>query len=80
MSIPGHLRYTPEHEWVSVDGTTVSVGITEYAAQQLGDVVYISLPATGASVTAGEHVLFVGIRGEEVPAQLTDLPFYRRRH
>ena len=39
MSIPGHLRYTPEHEWISVDGTTVSVGITEYAAQQLGDVV-----------------------------------------
>ena len=44
MSIPADLRYTPEHEWVSVDGTTASVGITEYAAQQLGDVVYISLP------------------------------------
>jgi glycine cleavage system H protein len=54
MSIPGHLRYTPEHEWISVDGTTVSVGITEYAAQQLGDVVYISLPAAGVAVTAGE--------------------------
>ena len=54
MSIPGHLRYTPEHEWVSVDGTTVSVGITEYAAQQLGDVVYVSLPAVGTTVTAGE--------------------------
>ena len=54
MSIPADLRYTPEHEWVSVDGTTASVGITEYAAQQLGDVVYISLPATGSSVTAGE--------------------------
>jgi glycine cleavage system H protein len=54
MSIPADLRYTPEHEWVSVDGTTASVGITEYAAQQLGDVVYVSLPATGASVSAGE--------------------------
>jgi glycine cleavage system H protein len=54
MSIPADLRYTPEHEWISVDGTTASIGITEYAAQQLGDVVYISLPATGASVTAGE--------------------------
>ena len=54
MSIPADLRYTPEHEWVSVEGTSVSVGITEFAAQQLGDVVYISLPAVGASVTAGE--------------------------
>ncbi|HTQ89637.1 MAG TPA: glycine cleavage system protein GcvH [Streptosporangiaceae bacterium] len=54
MSIPADLRYTPEHEWISVDGTTASIGITEYAAQQLGDVVYVSLPATGASVSAGE--------------------------
>jgi glycine cleavage system H protein len=54
MSIPADLRYTPEHEWVSIDGTSASVGITEYAAQQLGDVVYVSLPAVGAAVTAGE--------------------------
>ena len=54
MSIPAELRYTPEHEWVALDGTTASVGITEYAAQQLGDVVYVSLPAPGTAVTAGE--------------------------
>jgi glycine cleavage system H protein len=54
MSVPAELRYTPEHEWVSLEGTSASVGITEYAAQQLGDVVYISLPAPGATVTAGE--------------------------
>jgi len=54
MSIPADLHYTTEHEWVSLDGTAVSVGITEYAAQQLGDVVYISLPSVGARVTAGE--------------------------
>jgi hypothetical protein len=54
MSIPAELHYTPEHEWMSVDGTSVSVGITDYAAQQLGDVVYISLPALGATVCAGE--------------------------
>jgi glycine cleavage system H protein len=54
MSIPADLRYTPEHEWVSMDGTSASVGITGYAAQQLGDVVYISLPAVGTAVTAGE--------------------------
>ena len=54
MSIPAELRYTPEHEWVSVEGTVASVGITEYAAQQLGDVVYVSLPPVGTAVTAGE--------------------------
>jgi glycine cleavage system H protein len=54
MSIPDGLRFTPEHEWVSVEGTVASVGITEYAAQQLGDVVYVSLPPVGAEVTAGE--------------------------
>jgi glycine cleavage system H protein len=54
MTIPAELRYTPEHEWVSLEGTSASVGITEYAAQQLGDVVYVSLPALGTTVTAGE--------------------------
>jgi glycine cleavage system H protein len=54
MSIPAELRYTPEHEWVSVEGDLALVGITEYAAQQLGDVVYVSLPAPGDTVTAGE--------------------------
>jgi glycine cleavage system H protein len=54
MSVPAELQYTPEHEWVAVEGTSASVGITEYAAQQLGDVVYVSLPAPGATVTAGE--------------------------
>jgi glycine cleavage system H protein len=54
MSVPAELRYTEEHEWVSVDGNTASVGVTDYAAQSLGDVVFVSLPTVGASVTAGE--------------------------
>jgi len=54
MSIPDGLRFTAEHEWVSVEGAVASVGITEYASQQLGDVVYVSLPSVGAEVTAGE--------------------------
>ena len=54
MSIPAELRYTPEHEWVSVEGTLASVGITEYAAQQLGDVVLRVPAAAGTTVTAGE--------------------------
>ena len=54
MSVPADLRYTAEHEWVSVEGTSATVGITDYASQQLGDVVYVSLPAAGTTVTAGE--------------------------
>jgi glycine cleavage system H protein len=54
MSIPAELHYTPEHEWVAVDGDVATIGITDYAAQQLGDVVYVSLPAVGSAVTAGE--------------------------
>ena len=54
MSIPADLRYTQEHEWVGLDGNVASIGITEYAAEQLGDVVYVSLPAPGSAVTAGE--------------------------
>ena len=54
MSVPAELHYTPEHEWVSVEGTSASIGITDYAAQQLGDVVFVSLPTPGATVTAGE--------------------------
>lgn len=54
MSVPAELRYTQEHEWVSIDGDTASIGITDYASQSLGDVVYVSLPEVGAPVTAGE--------------------------
>jgi len=54
MSVPAELRYTQEHEWVSIDGQVASVGITAYATQALGDVVYVSLPEVGATVTAGE--------------------------
>ena len=54
MSIPSELRYTEEHEWVSIDGDIALVGITAYAAQQLGDVVYVSLPSPGTGVTAGD--------------------------
>jgi glycine cleavage system H protein len=54
MTIPDELRYTAEHEWVAINGETASVGITDYAQQQLGDVVYVSVPAPGTRVTAGE--------------------------
>ena len=50
------LQYTAEHEWVLVDGETATVGITAYAADKLGDVVYVDLPAVGSSVAAGRVV------------------------
>jgi glycine cleavage system H protein len=52
MSVPAELRYTAEHEWVKLDGPVATVGITDFAAKALGDVVYVSLPAEGASVAA----------------------------
>jgi glycine cleavage system H protein len=54
MTIPDELRYTAEHEWVAINGSVASVGITDYAQQALGDVVYVSVPAPGTRVTAGE--------------------------
>lgn len=48
------LKYTEEHEWISLDGDVATVGITDYAADKLGDVVYIDLPAVGTSITAGD--------------------------
>ena len=48
------LKYTDEHEWVALAGDVATVGITDYAADKLGDVVYVDLPAVGAGVTAGE--------------------------
>lgn len=51
---PDDLRYTAEHEWVRTSGDRVRAGITDYAQEQLGDVVFVSLPEVGASLTAGE--------------------------
>jgi glycine cleavage system H protein len=54
MTVPENLSYTAEHEWVAIDGGVASVGITDYAQQALGDVVYVSVPPSGTAVTAGE--------------------------
>jgi glycine cleavage system H protein len=52
-------RYTDQHEWVRLEGDTVTVGITKFAAEQLGDVVYVELPAAGKSVKAGAEAAVV---------------------
>jgi len=54
--VPDDLRYTKEHEWVRVDGDEAVVGITEFAAHQLGDVVFVELPAVGRSLS--QHATF----------------------
>lgn len=54
MSIPADLMYTKQHEWVSIDGDTATVGITEYAQQELDDIVYVELPEVGESFEAEE--------------------------
>lgn len=50
MASPADLRYTKEHEWVRVEGDSAVVGITDYAQDQLGDIVFVDLPAPGTSV------------------------------
>ncbi len=53
MELPEDLRYSRDHEWVRVDGERVVVGITDYAQEALGSVVYVKLPEVGESVSAG---------------------------
>ncbi|MAP93963.1 MAG: glycine cleavage system protein H [Ponticaulis sp.] len=53
------VKYTEDHEWVKVDGDTATVGITKYAAEQLGDVVFVELPEQGRSSNKGEEMAVV---------------------
>ncbi|MFJ4220664.1 glycine cleavage system protein GcvH [Curtobacterium luteum] len=81
------LQYTADHEWLLVEGDTVTVGITDHAAEQLGDVVFVELPVVGTATTAGEQIgeiestksvgeLFAPIEGEvvEVNDAVVDAP------
>lgn len=52
--IPDDLQYTKDHEWVRAEGDTVRVGVTDYAQDALGDIVFVTLPDAGSQVTAGE--------------------------
>ncbi|HZR28572.1 MAG TPA: glycine cleavage system protein GcvH [Terriglobales bacterium] len=54
MGYPNELKYTREHEWVKADGKTATVGITNYAQEQLGDIVFVELPKVGAEVSKGK--------------------------
>jgi glycine cleavage system H protein len=87
MSIPDDLKYTKDHEWARQQGSKVQVGITDFAQDQLGDVVFVELPAVGDQVKRGESFgvvestkavseLFAPITGKvvEVNAPLVDAP------
>jgi glycine cleavage system H protein len=54
MSYPADFKYTKEHEWIKVDGTTGTIGITDHAQQALGDIVFVELPKPGAKIESGK--------------------------
>lgn len=54
MAYPDDRKYTKDHEWIRLSGETAEIGITDYAQEQLGEVVYMELPEVGSRVTAGE--------------------------
>ena len=87
MAYPSDLRYTKDHEWIRITGDTAEIGITDYAQQQLGDVVYVELPEIGRRIAEGESFgsiesvkavseLFAPMSGEviEVNSSLRDHP------
>ena len=87
MAYPADLKYTKDHEWIRVAGDTAEIGITDYAQQQLGDVVYVELPEVGRTIEAGQSFgsiesvkavseLFAPTAGEviEVNPSLKDRP------
>ena len=86
-NVPGELRYTKEHEWAKLEGDKARVGITAFAQEQLGDVVFVELPKVGAKITAMKPFgvvesvkavsdLFAPLSGEvvEINAELTKKP------
>lgn len=87
MSYPSELRYTKDHEWVRLDGDVAEIGVTDYAQQNLGDVVFVDLPELGRALRSGEvfgniesvkavSELFCPVGGEviEVNTALTERP------
>ena len=87
MAYPADLKYTKDHEWLRISGDVAEVGITDFAQEQLGDVVYVELPDVGRRVNAGESFgsiesvkavseLFAPAAGEivEVNPSLKDYP------
>lgn len=54
MNFPSNLRYTKDHEWIKLDGNVATIGITDYAQRELGDIVYVEVETIGKSLKAGD--------------------------
>ena len=87
MNVPGNLKYTKEHEWVKIEGDTATVGITDFAQGELGDVVFVEIETQGETMDSGETLgtieavktvsdIFMPVSGEitEVNEKLEDSP------
>lgn len=87
MATPNNLKYSEDHEWVKVDGDTVTIGITEFAQSELGDIVFVELPDEGDELEKGEDFgsvesvktvseLYAPVSGEviEINEELEDSP------
>ena len=87
MNIPSELKYTKDHEWVQIDGDIATIGITDFAQQELGDIVYVEIESIGETLDAEEVFgtveavktvsdLFMPISGEvlELNTALEDMP------
>ena len=87
MNIPADLKYTKDHEWVKIDGDTATIGVTDFAQKELGDIVYVEIETEGEEVSNGDVFgtveavktvsdLFMPISGTvtEVNAELEDSP------
>lgn len=59
MNIPKELKYSREHEWVKIEGTRAIIGVTDFAQSQLGDIVFVELPAVGTAVAAGSGLAVI---------------------
>lgn len=68
MNLPENLRYTKDHEWVLLDGKTATVGITDFAQGELGDIVYIDIPDKNASVS--QHEVFGSVEAVKTVSDL----------
>jgi glycine cleavage system H protein len=54
MNIPAELKYTADHEWIRIEGDIATVGITDFAQSELGDIVYVDVPSVGSTLNAGD--------------------------
>ena len=68
MAYPAEYRYTKEHEWIHIEGTTGTIGITDYAQSSLGDIVFVDLPKVGATVEA--HKVFGSVESVKAVSDL----------